>query len=189
MADDGLRAPRPGNVTIDQEADALRLAYRWFSAKYVFMAFFCVAWDGFLVFWYGIALSQKVGLGNFMIWFPIAHVAVGIGITYSTLAGFVNRTVVRVSSSAVTVRHGPLPWLGQKSVAASDIGQVYRQQLISTSSRGGSSVSYQLSVATHDQRKIDLLKCDSSDTALYIEQEVERYLGIGDRPVAGEMPK
>jgi hypothetical protein len=189
MAGEALRAPRPGNVTIDQEADALRLAYRWFSPKYVFMAFFCVAWDGFLLFWYGIALSQKTGMGNIMIWFPIAHVAAGIGITYSTLAGFLNRTVVRVSSTAVTVRHGPLPWFGQKSVAASDIGQVYRQQVVTTGSRGGSSVTYRLSVATHDQRKIDLLSCDSADTALFVEQEVERYLGIGDRRVAGEMPK
>jgi hypothetical protein len=188
MADDAMRAPRPGNLVIQQEADGLRLGYRWFSARYVFMALFCVVWDGFLVFWYGIALNQS-GPSQIMIWFPLLHVVAGVCITYSTLAGFVNRTEVRVSNRAVTVRHGPLPWFGQRDIAASDIAQVYRQQIVTTGSRGSTSVRYRLSVIRHDERKVDLLSCDSPDTALYVEQEVERYLCIGDRRVSGEMPK
>ena len=46
MSDDAkLAAPMPENIRIVEEADAIRLSYRWFSPKYVFMVAFCVAWD------------------------------------------------------------------------------------------------------------------------------------------------
>jgi hypothetical protein len=35
------------------------LVRRWFTPAVLFMAFFCVFWDGFLIRWYAIALSTK----------------------------------------------------------------------------------------------------------------------------------
>jgi len=188
MSDEpAIRAPMPENVTLEQEADGLRLTYRWFSPKYLVFVLFCIAWDAFLVFWYRTALAHP-SPGDIALWFPIAHVGVGLGLSYWTLAGFVNRTTVRVSSSQLTIRHGPLPWLGGRSLPASEVAQVYREE-ITRSSRRGTSTTYRLSAVTRDDRKRRLLTCDSADVALYVEQEVERCLGIADRRVAGEMPK
>ena len=188
MTDDvAIKAPMPENVSVQQEADGLRLSYRWFSWKYLFFALFCLVWDGFLVFWYRIALAHP-SPDNIALWFPVVHVAIGIGLTYWTLAGFLNRTVVRVSTSEVTIRHGPLPWFAQKPVPASEIGQLYREE-ITRSTRNGTSTQYRLSAVLRDGRKRKLLTCDSPDVALFVEQEAERYLGIADRHVAGEMPK
>ncbi len=187
MSDQAARAPRPENVTVTQEVDGLRLEYRWFSAKYIFLILFCIAWDGFLIFWYSVALTNP-SPGNIMIWFPIAHVGVGIGLTYSTLAGIVNSTTVRVSNNQLAIRHGPLPWFGGRAIAASEIGQIYREE-ITSSGRNGSTTRYRLSAVLRDESKRTLLTCDSADTALFVEQEAERYLGIADRRVAGEMRK
>jgi hypothetical protein len=188
MSEDAeIRAPMPENVTLEHEADGLRVSYRWFSAKYLFMILFCAVWDGFLVFWYRMALAHP-SPGSVMLWFPVVHVVAGLGITYSTLAGLVNRTTVRASNNELTIRHGPLPWFGERTIPASEIAQIYREQIMSTS-RNGTSTTYRLSAVLHDDRKRKLLTCDSADVALYLEQEVERYLGIADRRVAGEMPK
>ena len=185
--DDAIRAPMPENVTLEHEADGLRLGYRWFSPKYIFLLLFCVAWDGFLVFWYRTALEHP-SPSDIALWFPIAHVGVGLGLTYSTLAGFVNRTTVRVSNSQLTIRHGPLPWFGERTIPASEVSQIYREQTTS-SSGNGTTTRYRLSAVLRNEQKRSLLTCESADIALYLEQEVERYLGIADRHVVGEMPK
>ena len=56
--------------------------------------------------------------------FPIAHVAVGVGLTYYTVAGFVNSTVLRVSEGQLAVRQGPFPWPGNRTLHTSDLDQL-----------------------------------------------------------------
>ena len=188
MSDDGaMAAPRPDNVTLTQEADGIRIAYRWFSWRYVFLLAFCVFWDGFLVFWYHLVLAQP-SRDNVMLWFPLIHVAVGLGLTYATLAGFVNRTSVRASTGELSVRHGPLPWLAPRPVPASDVAQLFREEILRTG-RGGTTARYRLSAVLRNGRKRKLFTCESADVILYVEQEAERYLGIADRRVTGEMPR
>ena len=184
-----LAAPQPERVRVSREGGALALSYRWFSPLLVFSLCFVVVWDGFLVFWYRTALSQSATATNPMIWFPLLHVAVGLGLTYSTLAGFCNRTLVTVGGGQIVVRHGPLPWIGNKDVAAADIRQLYREETRSYS-RGGSRSKFHLSAVTSDNRLVRIIgNVPAADIALYLEQEIEKELGIEDRKVAGEMPK
>ena len=83
--------PRPKDITIRKKDGRVELSWRWFSLKYLFLLCFVIAWDGFLLFWYSMAF----GSGDapwIMFVFPIAHLAVGIVLTYTTLAGLFNRT-------------------------------------------------------------------------------------------------
>ncbi|MEQ9461361.1 MAG: hypothetical protein RIG82_10460 [Phycisphaeraceae bacterium] len=66
------------------------------------------------MFWYATALSAAAGPGFslFAIIFPIAHVAVGIGLTYWTICAFFNTTLITLNLNRLTVRHGPVPWRG-----------------------------------------------------------------------------
>ncbi len=171
-----------------REAGGLTLIYTWFRPLYVLMLFFCIFWDGFLVFWYRTALAHP-SPGSIMLWFPLLHVGVGVGITYSTIAGFLNRTRVTVNAGEVTIRHGPLPWIGNRNVPAGEIRQLFREETISTG-RSGSSATYHLNAITRENRKLRLIRgIPAADVALYLEQEIEKALGIEDRKVAGEMPK
>jgi len=99
--------PRPKEVSLQKQGDRLELSWRWFSWKYLPLVFFCVAWDSFLCFWYSMAFSTSAPW--IMIVFPIAHVAVGVGLTYYTLAGFLNRSQVILDRTSFSVTHGPLP--------------------------------------------------------------------------------
>jgi hypothetical protein len=176
---------RPAEVSIQQDSQVARLIRRWFSLKYIPMAFFALAWDGFLVFWYGAALAA--GGPWIMFVFPIAHLAVGIGITYCTLAGFINRTILEVDRETISVRFEPLPWIGQKRLRTAEIKQLFCKEKI-IRSKNGSSTQYMLYAVTAANTQLKLLDgLDNPDTAIFLEQQLERWLKIEDRPVAGEI--
>jgi hypothetical protein len=180
-------APRPQSVTVESKYDSLNIVYRWWSFKYLFLVVFCIAWDSFLVFWYSM-VSQ--GAPWIMILFPIGHVAVGVGLTYYTIAGFMNRTFITINQQWITVTHGPLPWIGNKRIDRIQVGQLYAEELRSQSSRGGTSFQYLLNIILRDNTKLKLLAgLPSPDIALFIEQTIEEYLQIEDKPVTGEIPK
>lgn len=184
-----LEAPMPGAITETRDERGLVLTYRWFTPVHVFLLLFCVFWDGFLVFWYSAALSRQAGLADPMIWFPLLHVAVGVGLTYSTVAGLLNRTSVTVGSGEITIRQGPVPWPGNRTVNGAEIRQLFREETISTSRRSRSS-RYHVCAVTSEKRKLRLLgNVPGADVALYLEQAIERALGLEDQRVAGEMPK
>jgi hypothetical protein len=193
-----LPAPMPEKITRELLPSGLRLTWRWYSIAAWGLAFFCVFWDGFLVFWYagataGIDVSQGFeglrGPQLMMLLFPLLHVGVGLGITYFTACKFLNRTVVDVSPREIRVTIGPLPWPGNRSVAPLQVAQVYREEIV-RNTKNGQTVTYSVSAALKDGKKLKLLSgLDTADQALFLEQEIERHLGIRDQPVAGEMRK
>jgi hypothetical protein len=188
----------PEKITRELLPSGLRLTWRWYSMAAWGLAFFCVFWDGFLVFWYagataGIDVSQGFeglrGPQLMMLLFPLLHVGVGLGITYFTACKFLNRTVVDVSPREIRVTIGPLPWPGNRSVAPLQVAQVYREEIV-RNTKNGQTVTYSVSAALKDGKKLKLLSgLDTADQALFLEQEIERHLGIRDQPVAGEMRK
>ena len=177
----------PSSVTVNDQGTGLTLSYRWYSPKFIFLIFFCVVWDGFLFFWYSQALSTNAPL--MMILFPLLHVGVGAGLTYYTLAGFLNRTIVQVSREGLTIYHTPLPWFGNKRIPVTELAQLYREEVISRGNRG-TQTTYQLSAVSKESKKIKLLGgIETADVALFLEQEIEKWLGIKDVKVTGEMQK
>ena len=179
-------ADMPGNVVISETPGELALDYRWFSLKYIFMAFFCLFWDGFLVVWYAIG----VGTGNLiMLLFPILHVAAGILITYATVAGFVNTTSVRIGRSRVRVWHHPLPFGRTIDIDTGAVKQLFCEERINRG-RNGISYSYDLlAILADGTRKRLLANADSPQLPIYVEQHAETWLGIRDERVAGELAR
>jgi hypothetical protein len=179
--------PQPANVLIENDKQCVRMVQRWFSLKYIPMAFFAVAWDSFLVFWYSMAL--KSGAPWIMVVFPLAHVAVGVGITYSTLAGFLNRTTIELNKTELSLFFDPLPWLGETTIKVADIKQFFCKEK-QTSSKNGTTKTYELWVVTRDnkQKKLDS-GLDNADTALFFEQQLENWLRIEDARVPGELER
>jgi hypothetical protein len=180
-----MEQPLPKGLVVDRQGYELMITRRWLSAKFFFLVFFCLFWDGFLCVWYSIALSQRVWI---MALFALGHTAVGLGLTYYTLAGFLNRTLIRVSPSQLDVSHGPLPWWGSRHLDSGGIAQVFCKERIT---RGKTTtITYEVLAATHAGVQEKLVNgLDNSDQALYLEQEIERFLNIKDAPVVGELRK
>lgn len=184
------QAAQPRGLAIEDWGGELRITRRWFSPKFLFLVFFCIFWDGFLVFWYSTAFGFGAGntpFGLVFIFFPLIHVAVGAGLTYYTICGFVNRTAIAVSSGSLAVRHGPLPWPGGRDLSTADLKQLYCQQRIRRGQRGSTWISYDLNALLSDGKKVKLVSgLDEPEMALFLEAKIEEHLGIEDRPVAGE---
>ena len=180
-----IKAPIPEHISMEQISGGLLFSYRWFSPAFIFVAFFAIVWDGFLVFWYGIATSQDAPL--VMLLFPIVHVLVGIGITYFALAGFYNKTLVLAGEGKLTIQHVPLPWPGNRVLQAADLTQLYSEERV-IRTRNGTQMKYQLNAITRGNKKIALLSnLTAPDQVRFLEHKLEEYLGIADIPVEGEM--
>lgn len=183
-----LEAPLPDHIQLSHEGTDLVLDFRWFRPYHLFMLVFTVFWCGFLVFWYSTALRSP-SAPSMMLWFPLIHVAVGIGMAYGTVAGFVNHTRITVGNGAVAVRIGPVPWRGGKRLEAREIKQVFCEE-VRTNTRSGQNFSYHVNVITPENQKLRLVSgLAGSDLAIFIEQEIEKALGITDRKVPGELQK
>jgi hypothetical protein len=174
----------PNSVRIEQDESSWRIIQSWFSWKYLPMALFAVVWCGFLVFWYGIAFRSGELM---MLLFPLAHVAAGVFITYTTLAGFLNRTTIELYQGELMIRFDPLPWPGEKKLPAREIKQLFCKEHLRRS-KNGSTMVYHLYAVTQNDRQVKLLSSlESPDTALFLEQQLEEWLRITDQPVVGEM--
>lgn len=179
---------QPASVQVERDGQTLRIRQRWFSFKYVILAIFSVFWDGFLLFWYSMAFGSMAFGGSaslIMTLFPLLHVLVGVTITYSALTGLVNHTDLEISPLELAVRFGPLPWLGEKTLPAADIRQVYCKEKV-TRREDGNTYSYQFYALLQDGRAVRLIaNIESADTALFFEQQVESWLRLADQPVQG----
>ncbi|HET7228897.1 MAG TPA: hypothetical protein VFJ16_02715 [Longimicrobium sp.] len=177
---------KPDRVVMSEGNGELTIAYRWFSPKFIFLTFFCIFWDGILLVWYATALASGAWL---MALFPVLHVAVGIGLTYWVLCGYVNTTTIRLDGSRMSVRHHPLPWPGNRDYAFAQVAQLYCEEKVSRG-RNGVSCTYNLGALLHDgKRKTVISGADSPDLPLFLEQHAEAWMRITDVPVAGEFAR
>ena len=177
--------PLPARFNMKKDTFGVRIRWRWFRWSQLFLIFFAMAWDSFLVFWYVAAFTAE-GAPLIVKIFPLGHVAVGLGITYTALAGLLNTTVLKAEGGKLTVRHFPLPWYPAPTVSQSDLEQLYVTRK-TTHSKNGARLTYQLRAVTRDHSGKLLLKgLDELEQALYLEQVLEETLDIRDRRVAGE---
>lgn len=157
------------------EPPKLVIRFRWFRWVAVFLIFFCIAWDAFLVNWYGMAAI----MGDpplIMLVFPIVHVAVGVGLTYYTLALLFNRTRIAIEAGRLRVRHGPLPWPGV-DVDASEVSAVEVFEEPRKSNRRGRDT---FRVMAHvGGRAVDLLRrVEDPHAARFIAAAISKTLSL-----------
>lgn len=112
---------------------------------------------------------------------------VGVFNIYRGVGGLLNSTRIRIEPDAVTVHHGPVPWPDQGQINASSLEQLYCIE--QTNVWWKPNLSFEIMAKLSNGRTTRLMGgLDRKHTAQFIEDAAESYLGIGDRPVAGELP-
>ena len=183
---DHSQVPEPSAVSVGYSGPGLRIVYDWFSWGVIFHAFFCIFWDSSVVAWYLKALSSN-GPWLAMV-FPVFPAAIGLGLTYCTLAGFLNDTTVTVDGELLTIRHGPLPWWGNRTLYTDTLKTLYTQQKRDWNEGGVTGTIFvpspkmgaKWSSSPDSGRRIKLL---------FIQQRIEKHLGIEHRYVLGEVSR
>lgn len=174
-------AQTPPGLTVTHVMNDLVITRRWFTKMAFGLLVFCVIWDGMMVLFITLGLRD----GNFP-WPILLHLAAGIFITYWMLTSFVNSTEISVNDQTLTVRHFPLPWPGNMSIPVATIDQLYCTH--ATTQRNSSNSQYfAVNLLQKDGKAVVLAtNIEQPAQARYIEQEIERRLGIVDRPIVGE---
>lgn len=169
-------------------ARTLVLRRSWRTPQLKGLLAFCIFWDGFMVLWYTIiGMMDDPPLTHVL--FPLLHVAVGVGLTYRVLAGFVNTTTLTVRDRALSIRHFPLPWRGSRTLASSEIRQLYSGRKV-RESRNDLATSFFLGAVLADGSKVPLVSdLANEEQALFLEQRLEDHLELRDEPVEGELPR
>jgi len=176
----------PKGIRVFRRGDAMRIVLKWFGPTAIFLAIFCLIWNGFMVVWFGIAITQKQWM---MAAFGSIHALVGLGVAYGTLAMFLNSTTITVMNSLIQIAIGPIKVPGNKQFKADLLQQLYTKRHVSHS-KNGTSINYELRVTTTDGRDEKLMGgFNKQEQALFIEQEIEKFLGIEDRPIRGEVER
>jgi len=186
----------PRTVTEDLSGVTLTLEARWYQPMAWFLLLFCIVWDGFLLTWYSVAVFAVFGAAvtgdtspdgalagaGVMFFFPLLHVAAGIGLTYTVATMFFNKTTIKVDPTELTVAHGPLYWPGALSLPTVGIDQLYVAER--RGNRGART--YRLfAIVEGTARQISTGHSDI-DLVRYLEERIEKHLRIRDRRVAGE---
>jgi hypothetical protein len=175
--------PIPERWEVQSSPRALTVRWRWFKAMGVVLIPFALIWNGMLL---GMGVSatdnfahpEKLVYGLF-----IPHVWVGLALGYFVLATLFNSSTVAVQLGRVTVKHGPLPWLGARDQSTTEFKQFF--VLEKRGSKG--SVSYELCALLRDGRKQSFVSGITAEQARFLEVKLEQALGIQDVPVDGEL--
>ncbi len=175
--------PMPSGITIDSSGSRLLIQRRWFHWSTIFLLIFAVLWNCMI---WGVFVPVFSDLNNTPVWFLLPFIAVGLFLIAYVVFNLVNSTAIEVDAQAVVIQHKPIPFPG-KYIGCADIEQLYTRRHVH-SSKNGTSYTYSLNIVVPGGKTQRLLgNLSTADQALFIEQEIERFLGIEDRPVRGEM--
>lgn len=179
--------PLPPKLKVEEDALGLTIQRRWFSWIVIFLIPFCIAWNGILLAMLTGMFSTKNALPWFVYVIPVGHVAIGLGLAYFILATLFNSTRISAQSGLIRIRHGPVPWRGNLDLEASNLEQLFCKEKVSRS-KNAVRYTYEVWAVTRDGTSRRILGTSlDQDQALYIEQKLEKALGIKDRSVPGEV--
>jgi hypothetical protein len=181
----------PEEIEIDAYQDELTLFYKWRKAKGIspFLIFFGVIWNAMIIpFVIGAIMSGSLA---FLLGISL-HLMVGVSFIIYILTRLMNTTYITVDDYELSIEHRPftIPFIAKNQYYnVQDIEQLYSKKYVSHQTNGVNIYAYAVHaqiVGGEDIKIIGGFK--QKNKALFIEQEIELFLGVKDKKVAGEIP-
>ena len=155
----------------------IEITHRWFGCHVVSYTFSAIFWNTVLVILY-ISAIRDGDIKDWFILFSLGHIIAGVCMAYYAIAGWFNQTCIFVDSIQIAVRHKPFPWAGRE-IDVSEVKQLYTKR--ASHSKNGSDYTYGVHVITHSGKDKKLVEgLESNKHAVFIRQEIEKYLNIVD---------
>ena len=179
----------PKQLDIKYFDDYICITRRWFSPRAIVVASLALMSIGVSYLFLSGKMDSMTMTGEqwFVDLIPWLFPVVSLVISYIGLAQCLNHTDIYVSTDTIELRHRPLPWRGNTRLEASNIKQLHvQEQTIVTDRR--TRRTYHLEVVPHTGPNYSLLRSfDSNQQAMFVEQEIEKFLNIEDQPVRDSM--
>jgi hypothetical protein len=170
---------KPGKSIESRLPSGLRFHHRgsYIEIVYVWRDWTILFTTGFIVFWDNQIYSMIISSANFNV-IKIIFVCVSVGFNYYVLAKWLNKTYIFVSPVEMVIQHKPIPWTGNRELQVSKIKNLYIKKKIERC-ENSISVFYKIYANTKKGKKIELISyLKTNKQALFIKQEVEKYLNI-----------
>lgn len=183
---------KPDKFKINKMADGIEISYRWLGKQHMGLLFFGVIWNAFIAFFTVMMVGGMMSEGSFefvMLCFLTPFYAVGLGMAYYVLTGFLNHTSVQIRGGTIKTIHAPIPTFGNpnSTVDRRSIEQVYCSRRVAYTSNDVPVYVFDVHYVQKGGEDKELIKgLDSLHKAVYIEQQIERLYRIEDVPVDGE---
>jgi hypothetical protein len=111
--------------------------------------------------------------------FAFLFIVIGLALVYYTIATFFNRTDIFVNRDVIEIRHQPIPWFGNKKVDVNNIKHLYVKTTYSGSGNYKRNLRFHILAHTNEGDPLKVMTgFQTRNQALYIEQEIENYLGF-----------
>jgi hypothetical protein len=179
--------PMPKNLVVTEGPRTLDIVRTWWRGPGWFFLVFAGFWN-ILIFPHlvvGIGSGTRPDPGIWLFMTPF--ILVGLGTGYVALAMLLNRTIIHVEGTELRVSHRPLPWWGAKQVDPTQMSQLYCSEYVAYKQNKRPQYRMKVHAVMRDGSRLDLLRgIEDAGQALYLEQLLEKHLGIEDRPVKGE---
>ncbi len=186
--------PMPASFRVERRPDGMRILRRWSRSAGAVMAVVSVVLGAASVgMFYGrptVEFARQAGVN-------VSHDPMGMAVggcavmlAYAAFAYCINCTRIDVADGRIVIRNGPLPWIGDDDVRADRIRQLYVREQEKENTDDSVYRYYDLFAEFDDGRRDALIReLHERDHALFLEQELERHLGIENRRVPGEVAK
>ncbi len=116
---------------------------------------------------------------------PLFHFVLALIITYVTFSYWKNKTHIFLSQETLEVYQAPMWMPGHKRINVKEIEQVYVRH-----NKRARNPTTELRLKLNNRLDLKLLRIVYPlEHALYLEQAIERYIGIKNRAVCGEYEK
>ncbi len=179
----GLESEVLGDVGYREPAMRPRrmlLVRRWFSVTSLVLA--AVTWPLFGAGVAGVADAFTHGrpgaLGG-----GALYLAVLGWLSWRALAGLVNRTTFEVDDEGASVRHGPIPWPGEVTVAWRDVERIHCVQNVHANRHGTSAYSWDLRLRMKSGEDLRLLRrLREFDQVTWIARALAHRSGVARDP-------
>ena len=176
----------PPGIEVLKLMNELEILIKWRKSAKYFTLFFALFWNVF-VFIFAIFVFAAGEFG--MLLFMIPFIAMGIYLLYAGVSYLINTTYITVDDKRLAVEHKPINFLIQKDkyFTPEDISQLYVRRYEVGKSNDTPVYAFAVDLILKNGSDYNLVKAlHSVQYARYIEQEIESYLKINDRPVDGE---
>jgi hypothetical protein len=150
-----------------------------------FLTLFAAMWNLMLLpFVLVVILSGEFGILLFL----SLHLLVGLGLLWHLGTIYLNRTSILINKRKLRVRTIPLRHLlwPNTEIDVDSIQQLYVTKYVQSTSNGIPNYAYALYAILDNGEKRALIRGMSRETQIYIEKEIEDYLGIKKRRVPEE---
>ena len=183
---DALPIPQPSQITVHNEINKLIIEWRWWNIRsrlWLILSLLISGW--FLAGLVPLFLEFLAGdIDSLITILILPHTWLLLIVLYNSLTSAFNKTTFIVDEFSFKMKHGPLPWLGNRTLNREDIVQIFTKEV--PGSKKGSR-RFHLSAVLANGKDLKIISAGSNaNLSAYIEQELENFMGIRDKKVKGE---